>query len=67
MVENAFFSIGLGLGELVPAAVQADVDEHETLTRRANRDPVGFGVGSTVQLVPSDCSASVTCAPELST
>jgi hypothetical protein len=28
--------------------------------------PAGFGVGCTVQVVPSQCSASVTEAPELS-
>jgi hypothetical protein len=67
MVENAFPSNGKELVELVPTAVQPDEDEHETLTRRANCDPVGFGVGRTVQFVPFQCSASVTCKPELST
>ena len=61
-VENV-----LELSELSPAAVQADADEQETLVSWANCDPVGFGVGCTVQFVPSQCSASVTNVPEPST
>jgi hypothetical protein len=55
------------LSKEAPTAVQAAEDEHETLFRKANCDPDGFGVGLTVQFVPSHCSASVTpAAPELS-
>jgi hypothetical protein len=52
--------------ELPPTAVHADADEHETPFRKANCDPVGFGVDCTVHFVPFHCSASVTPAPELS-
>jgi hypothetical protein len=56
----------LELSELSPAAVQADADEQETLVSWANCDPVGFGVGFTVQpVMASQCSASVTNVPEL--
>jgi hypothetical protein len=62
MVENA-----PELSREAPTAVHADEDEHETLFRKANCDPDGFGVDFTVHLVPFHCSASVTpAAPELS-
>jgi hypothetical protein len=46
--------------------VHADDDEHETLSRKASCDPVGFGGDCTVHFPPFHCSASVTSTPELS-
>jgi len=55
------------LSKEAPTAVQADEDVHETLFRKANCDPDGFGVDFTVHFVPFHRSASVTpAAPELS-
>jgi hypothetical protein len=54
------------LSKEAPTAVQADEDEHQTLFRKANCDPGGFGVDLTVHVVPFHCSASVTPAPEMS-
>jgi len=54
------------LSKEAPTAVQADDDEHETLFRKANCDPDGFGVDFAIHFVPFHCSASVTPAPELS-
>src|SRR6516164_11481013 len=56
------------LSKEAPTAVQAEEDEHDTLFRKAPCEPDGFGVGVTVHVVPSHCSASVTPAkaPELS-
>ena len=48
------------LSKEAPTAVQAEEDEHDTLFRKAPCDPDGFGVGLTVHVVPSHCSASVT-------
>src|SRR5215472_12210511 len=47
------------LSKEAPTAVQADEDVHETLFRKANWDPDGFGVDFTVHFVPFHRSASV--------
>jgi hypothetical protein len=47
-----------------PTAVQAAGDVHDTLFRKANFDPEGFGVDCTAHVVPSHRSASVTPTPE---
>jgi hypothetical protein len=47
------------LSKLAPTAVQADDDEHETLFKNANCEPVGFGVDCTAHFVPVHRSASV--------
>jgi hypothetical protein len=46
--------------------MQALDDVHATPERMLNCAPAGFGVGCTLQLVPSQRSASVTWPPELS-
>ena len=52
------------LSKLAPSAVQADDDEHETLFKNADCEPVGFGVDCTVHFVPFHCSASTRPGPE---
>ena len=47
-----------------PTAVQADDVVHDTLFRKANCEPGGFGVDCTAHLVPFQRSASVTQTPE---
>jgi hypothetical protein len=44
----------------VPTAVQSAAETHETAVKRLSVAPVGLGVGRSVQLVPSHCSATVT-------
>ena len=69
MVQVVPSQASASVAELVrelPTAVQALAALHDTPASVLSLDPVGLGVGWMVQLVPSQRSASVTTAPELS-
>jgi len=68
MVQLVPSQASASVAELVkelPTAVHALADPHDTRASVLSLDPVGLGVAWTVQLVPSQRSASVTTAPEL--
>src|SRR5262249_6323681 len=51
----------------VPAAVQVPAAGHDTANSRLDGDPAGFGVGWMRQSRSFQCSARVSCAPDLVT